>query len=232
LVTVERGRDPREFVMFAFGGAGPVHACDLAEDLGVEEVVVPLHAGLFSAYGLLMGELARTFTSPIMELEPLLRERFRKLESTAAREMRAEGFRDYSLRRYFEGRYEGQSHELVLPFTADSSARRAFDARHRELYGYVLPERMEVVNIWVRAVVRMEAPKIISSKVPATTVESSVRNAWLGRRSELVKVLQRESLRPGAEGKGPCIIEEYDSTLVVNRSWKWEAERRGMRLTR
>jgi N-methylhydantoinase A len=90
MVTVERGRDPREFVMFAFGGAGPVHACDLADDLGVTQVVVPIHAGLFSAYGLLVGELTRTFASPILETAPRLQEKFRELESKAAREMGAE----------------------------------------------------------------------------------------------------------------------------------------------
>jgi N-methylhydantoinase A len=232
MVTIERGRDPREFVMVAFGGAGPVHACDLAEDLEVDDVVVPLHAGLFSAYGLLVGEVTRTFTSPVMERGPRLRDRFHSLESVAAREMRAEGFPDYSVRRYFEGRYSGQSHELVLPYASDSAVRKAFDERHRELYGYALADEMEVVNIRVRASVRRRPTRLSSASAPAAPGSASTRIAWVGQRFEPVGVLKRDSLKPGERGTGPCVIEEYDSTLVVNSSWKWAAEEYGMRLTR
>jgi N-methylhydantoinase A len=232
MVTVERGRDPREFVMFAFGGAGPVHACDLAEDLGVREVVVPRHAGLFSAYGLLVGELTRTFTSSVLETEPRLRDRFRTLESAAARELRAEGFRNYSVLRYFEGRYKGQSHELVLPFVSDSALRRSFDARHRELYGYSLPDKVEVVNIRVRATVRRRTGKVAGSHEPRISAEPMSRDAWVGGKVGQVQILRRESLSSGARGAGPCIVEEYDSTLVVNPSWRWKAEDYGTRLTK
>jgi N-methylhydantoinase A len=232
MVTVERGRDPREFVMFAFGGAGPVHACDLADDLGVDDVVVPTHAGLFSAYGLLVGELTRTFTSSVLETEPHLRGRFRELESRAARELRGEGFRNYSVRRYFEGRYKGQSHELLLPFISDASFRRSFDARHRELYGYSLQDELEVVNIRVRATVRRNTGIAARSREAPILAEPSSRRAWVGGRTSQVQVLRRESLALGTAGKGPCIIEEYDSTLIVNPSWRWKTVEHGTRLTR
>lgn len=232
MVTVERGRDPRDFVMIAFGGAGPVYACDLAEDLGVSQVMVPAHAGLFSAYGLLVGRLTRTFTSPVMETEPSLRGRFRKLEACAAREMLSEGFRRYSVVRSFEGRYKGQSHEISLPFRSDSAVRPDFDARHRELYGYSLPDRMEVVNIRVKAEVRGRNVGILDTHKTSGRPASSTREAWVGGKLQPVRVLQRESLTKGAAGGGPCIIEEYDSTLIVNPSWRWSAEKYGMRLTK
>jgi len=232
VVTVERGRDPRDFVMVAFGGAGPVHACDLAEDLGVKDVVIPAHAGLFSAYGLLVGELTRTFTSPVMETKPDLRHRFREIESAAAEEMRAEGFRGYSFRRYFEARYRGQSHELVLPFRSDLTLRREFDSRHRELYGYSLPDDVEVVSIRLRAAVKRRKHRIASPGAPSLHGGSSTRTAWIGGKSGSVSVFRRESLTSGDRGVGPCILEEYDSTLVVNPSWKWVAEPYGTRLTR
>ena len=231
MVTVERGRDPRDFVMFAFGGAGPMHACDLAEELGVKEVLVPAHAGLFSAYGLLTSELARTFTAPVMETEPALGLRFHELESAAAREMRAEGFREYSFQRYFEGRYLGQSHELDLHYASDSEVRRDFEARHRELYGYTLPDELEVVNIRVRAVVPRSAPGL-GWTGQVRRAKNSTRKAWVGGRPRQVRVLTRESLSTGDRGRGPCIIEEYDSTLIVNPSWKWIVEEHGTRLTR
>jgi N-methylhydantoinase A len=232
MVTVERGRDPRDFAMVAFGGAGPVHACDLAEEMGLDEVLVPPHAGLFSAYGLLAGELTRTFTFPVMETEPRLRGIFERLESEAARELRSEGFRKFVMRRYFEGRYKGQSHELLLPFTSDSGTRKAFNARHMELYGYSLPDQLEVVNIRVGATVRGRPVRTLEARTPSSTSEPSERLAWLGGKHLAVKVYTRETLELGESGAGPCIIEEYDSTLVVNPGWRWSAELYGTRLTR
>jgi len=231
-VTVERGRDPGDFVMVAFGGGGPLQACDLAEEMGIDEVIVPIHAGLFSAYGLLAGELARTFVSPVMETEPPLEGLFRTLEAAAASEIRREGFRRFTLSRFVESRYLGQSHELLLPFVGDHSARADFDRRHKDLYGYSLPDRMEVVNIRVRATIkRLSIAPLISPEALLPSPPSE-RGAWIGGESHSVRVFPRESLAPGDSGRGPCIIEEYDSTLVVNPSWKWTTERYGTRLTR
>lgn len=232
MVTVERGRDPRDFVMVAFGGAGPVQACDLAEEMRIDEVIVPAHAGLFSAYGLLAGELTRSFTSPVMETELRLKERFKSLESAAANEMHLEGFRHFVTSRYFEGRYQGQSHELLLPYTADSETKAAFDAKHKDLYGYSLPDKMEVVNITVRATVRRRPPGFLQSYTALRPAPPSYRRASMRGIHQSTRVLTHESLRPGDGGRGPCIIEEYDSTLVVNPAWKWSAERYGTRLKR
>jgi N-methylhydantoinase A len=231
MVTVERGRDPREFVMVAFGGAGPLQACDLAEELGISKVLVPAHAGLFSAYGLLAGELTRTFTSPVMEAEPLLARRFRILESEAAEAMKSEGFRRFEASRLLEARYLGQSHELLLPFSSDSHTRQDFDARHKQLYGYSLADKMEVVNIRVRATVRRSPPVLNSgqSQAPQPPTE---REAWVGRGTRIIPVFARGSLLEGEGGRGPCIIEDYDSTTVVNPSWRWSAETYGVRLQR
>ena len=232
MVTVDRGRDPRDFVMVAFGGAGPVHACDLAEELGIRQIVVPVHAGLFSAYGLLTGELIRTFTLPVMESEPRLDARFRQLERVAAKEMRSGGFRNFDLGRIFEARYLGQSHELVLPFFKDSTARTAFDARHTELYGYALPDKLEVVNIRVRATVRRRSPRPPRPRNAQSHLPPGLRSASLAGREVKAKVLSRDSLAAGDGGMGPCIIEEYDSTLIVNPTWEWSTEAYGTRMTR
>jgi N-methylhydantoinase A len=218
--------------MVAFGGAGPIHACDLAEELGIRQIVVPIHAGLFSAYGLLTGELTRTFTLPVMESEPRLDARFRQLERVAAKEMRSGGFRSFDLGRIFEARYLGQSHELVLPFFKDSTARTAFDARHKELYGYALPDKLEVVNIRVKATVRRRSPRPPRPRDAPSRSPPGLRSAWLAGREVKAKVLSRNSLATGDGGRGPCIIEEYDSTLIVNPSWKWSTEAYGTRMTR
>ena len=154
IVSVERGRDPRDFAMVSFGGSGPVHACDLADDLGVNEIIVPVHAGMFSAYGLLVASLTRTFVRPVPTAQRSLREPFRELEALASREMNKKGFPEFDVMKYVEARYEGQSHELLLPYRGDDSLRRAFDRRHREVYGYSTNDRLQVVNVKVRAVVR------------------------------------------------------------------------------
>ena len=232
MVTVNRGRDPRDFVMVAFGGAGPVHACDLGEEMGVSDIVVPAHAGLFSAYGLLAAEITRTFASSVMEVEPRLKKRFEELELRASREMRSEGFKAFELRRYFDARYLGQSHELFLPFASDEGKRRSFDERHRGLYGYSLPDKLEVVNIKVRATVQRDAPVQAASPTLPVPAALSHRKVWIGGRFQQVEVLRRESLKLGREGRGPVVIEEYDSTLVINESWKWTVKPYGTRLAR
>jgi N-methylhydantoinase A len=232
MVTVERGHRPEDFTMFAFGGGGPLQACDLAEGMGIREIVVPIHAGLFSAYGLLAGELTRTFSEPVLETEPRLDGRFGRLEAMAARELRREGFRRSEVARFVECRYVGQSHELLLPFAGDESTRRRFDARHAELYGYSLPDKMEVVNLRVRASVRRSSVAALRSESGTRSKGSAERRAWIGDEMVTARVLTREALTPGESGRGPGIIEEYDSTLVVNSGWTWTAETYGTRLTR
>lgn len=230
LVSVERGRDPRDFVLFAFGGAGPVHACDLAEEMGIAEVVTPIHAGLFSAHGLLAGELTRTFTSPVMAADVPLGARFRDLEHASRMQLKSEGFPRFTFRRYVEARYVGQSHELQLPYTTGENLKTSFHARHRALYGYSTSERVEVVSIKVRATAARRVPAYVEEGSRAPSTPPFDRRAWIGGAFRTVKVLTRESLRPGDGGRGPCIIEEYDSTLVVNPSWHWEATDYGTRL--
>lgn len=232
IVSVERGRDPRDFVLFAFGGAGPVHACDLAEDLGIRRIMVPVHAGLFSAYGLLVGDFARTFTAPVMKTDAPLRRDFEELERVVRKEMREDSFMKFATKRYFEARYEGQSHELLLPYGGDSNLRDSFDSAHRTLYGYSSSDRLEVVNIKVRASVPRPAAGKPGHNSVRNRAAKAERVAWIGGREQRVDVFTREGLVEGARGQDPCIIEEYDSTLVVNPSWRWRVEEYGIGLTR
>ncbi len=231
IVSVERGRDPRDFTLFAFGGAGPLHCCDLAEDLGIDDIVVPAHAGLFSAYGLLAGDLERTFTAPFAAGESLERQ-FRALEASAGREMRSGGLNRYVGRRTFEARYRGQSHELSLPYQGTGRVKKAFDSRHRALYGYASRDEVEVVNISLKL-------KVLGRPSPSLSTEPSPRpaarrwsRAWVAGRRMKVEVLTREGLARGASGEGPVIVEEYDSTLLVNPGWRWKVTKSGTRLER
>ena len=232
LVSVERGRDPRDFTLVAFGGAGPAHACDLAEDLGIRDVLVPAHAGLFSAYGLLVGEFTRTFTAPVRARSAGLRSAFLDLEDLAGREMGAEGLGNFAKKRFVEARYQGQSHELLLPYTGESGLRPSLDAAHLALYGYSSGDPMEVVNIKLRATVPRKTTGALKSGLGGRPARPAKRESWVGGRSQTVEVFTREALQPASRGRGPCIIEEYDSTLVVNDSWTWRVGEYGTRLTR
>jgi N-methylhydantoinase A len=145
--------------------------------------------------------------------------------------LRAEGFANFSTERLVEARYERQSHELLVHYHDDSSLRKSFDSLHRSLYGYATRDSLEVVNIKVKATVPRAAGEL---KAPASvgTRNSVEREAWVGRKTRKLKVFSREALATGSEGEGPCVIEEYDSTLVVNPRWKWRAEEYGTRLER
>jgi N-methylhydantoinase A len=136
-VSVERGYDPREFALVAFGGCGGLHGCELAEDLGIQTVIVPEHAGVLSALGMLLADRVRDYTGQAD---------FRALEKAARKDMpRCE------LERYFDMRYTGQSYELTIPEGA------SFHDAHRRMYGYSDESRpTEVVAIRVRAVGRVE----------------------------------------------------------------------------
>ncbi len=232
IVSVERGRDPREFTMVAFGGAGPIHSCDLADEMGIREIIVPVHAGLFSAYGLIVGDLTRSFLAPVMDSPEALKRRFDELEGEAQREMGREGFRRFRTERFIEARYLGQSHELLLPYGGDRGVRRAFDMRHKALYGYSSPDPVQVVNIGVRARVVGPEPAGLRQKLAGRPSRPTRREAWVGGTTKEVDVFTREGMLQGDRGRGPCIIEEYDSTLVVNPSWTWRAEEYGTRLER
>lgn len=230
IVSTERSRDPRKFTLLAFGGAGPLHACDLAENLGIHRIVVPAHAGLFSTYGLLAGEVAREFSAPVMKTNTGLRTEFQALERSVRRTMKSEGFEKFRLERYYEARYTGQSHEILLGYHGDSNVRRLFDARHRLIYGYSTSDALEVVNIRVKAVVRgrrLDAPK---QEVESAS-EPEMRHAWIAGQWRKVDVYTRERTATGTHGRGPCIIEEYDSTAIVNPSWKWRAEAHGVMIS-
>jgi N-methylhydantoinase A len=209
-----------------------MHSCDLADEMGIREIVVPVHAGLFSAYGLIVSDLTRSFSAPVMDSARGLKRRFVELEGEARREMEREGFGRFKTERFAEVRYLGQSHELLLPYTGDEWVRKKFDTQHKALYGYSSSDPVQVVNIVVRARVVGRRPEGLKEKRTGRPTRHTRREAWIGGTIREVDVFTRDGMLQGDSGRGPCIIEEYDSTLVVNPSWAWRAEEYGIRLQR
>ncbi len=233
IVSVERGRDPRDYTMVAFGGAGPIHACDLAEEMSMRRIIVPQNPGLFSAYGLLTVDLARIFSDPVLSKDLELGSHFERLREEARSVLGKEGFSSPTLLEYVDLRYSGQSYEITIPHSASEAMRNAFHVKHKEFYGYAsLEEEIEAVNAKVRAVISIpkaqrtaigeEDPN--TEKVP-NSFES--REAWISGRDHTVPVFLREKLITGNATGGPCIIEGYDSTVIVNARWTWKINQFG-----
>ena len=238
-VSIERGRDPRDFTLVAFGGSGPVHAAGLAEALGIGRILIPPHPGLFSAIGLLTADVQQLYT------RSLLRELgkadlgaaetiFREMEARAVHDLGDEGFAtaDVKLERFADLRYRKQISELMLPLPeralepADRAPlAEAFHHEHEATYGYAMrDERIEIVSLKLRARgARASAPPAwdrASAPTGGGATAGGERLAHFGReRGALAtRVLGREALgdRPLA---GPLVIEEYDSTTVVPPGW-------------
>ncbi|TMI46870.1 hydantoinase/oxoprolinase family protein [Candidatus Bathyarchaeota archaeon] len=223
LVSVERGRDPREYSLVAFGGAGPLHACDLAEELEIKRIIIPMHPGLFSAFGLLTAEVSRTFIQPIIgqsaiNVEPT----FIQLREQARKSLKEEGFTSYQTVEHVDLRYQGQAYEITLPYKKSTNLERLFGREHKNLYGYSSKDAVEAVNARIRAVIPMPKAKLAKKRLksarppnPTGSRKMSLLGSW-----QKVPVYDREKLFPGVCSRGPCIIEEYDSTTVIGKNWK------------
>jgi len=224
LVTIERGRDPREHTLIAFGGAGPLHACDLADQLQIRRIIVPLHPGLFSAFGLLTSELSRTFSQPV--LEPITRNmerHFKHLRMQARRALKPESFTSYKTIEQIDLRYQGQAYEITIPYRRGSNLSRVFGQKHKELYGYSSHHPVEAVNARLRAILPSPKATLAKRKLGKSQPSSvgTSRTVSLSSGRERIPIYSRELLVSGNRGHGPCVIEEYDSTTLIGKGWNW-----------
>ncbi len=227
-VTTYRGRDPRDFTLFAFGGNGPVVAAAIARELQIGRVVIPPAPGVFSAFGLPFSEIEHEFQAsllvPTASLDAAgLRAAFAALEAKALAGMAAEGFAAgrVTLSRAADLRYEGQAYELTVPVPDDLEPRAlelAFAGEHRRTYGHgAEDDPMDLVNIKVTArgdsgrARRYQDEVLAASPRPLPT-----RPAYFGPEHGLLDtpVLTRGDLATGPV-TGPAIVEEYDSTCIV-----------------
>lgn len=233
VVSVERGHDPRRFALVAFGGAGGMHACELARRLEMRTVIVPRHAGVLSALGMLVADVTRDYSSsvlrPTAEVTPAaLDGLFRPLVARAAAELRDEGFaaRHQVIDRLLDVRYVGQSYEITLPYGA--AYREAFDRLHGRLYGYSNPSRpTELVNIRVKATGVTRKPTL-----PRAPLRRAWRpKPWATRRGRFdgrdVKVAfhRWDALGPGASGRGAAVIAGSEATVVVPPGFTFRLDR-------
>jgi len=232
VISVERGYDPRDFSLICYGGAGGLHAADLARALGLPSVVVPQNPGAFSALGILLSDVVRDVSqsallpvpaggrSMITELLAEIDLRFARLQVTTRAELRREGFDANRARPSYrlDLRYQGQSYELSVPFTA--GFRQAFHREHAKAYGYAYPERpLEIVNLGLRMVI--PTPKSRSRAQKSGGMRSAeqaiikTKPVWFDSKPQPTGIYDRELLAAGAVLQGPAVIVEYSATTVV-----------------
>jgi N-methylhydantoinase A len=230
-VSTERGRDVRDFVLVAFGGSGPIHAVELALSLEMKQAVIPPHAGLFSACGLLSADLecrlVQTFYKKSREIDLVgLNTMLEKMETQATNLMASEGYaeREVQIQRSTDLRYVGQSYELTIPvplgpltWNSITDLEQRFEAEHEKSYGHRASEGREYsfVNFRVTGKVRRDRT-VTRLQKKISRPSRKVRTAYFGAKHGLIDVpaLSRDHLA-GTPKKGPLLIDEYDTTTVV-----------------
>jgi len=222
VVSVERGHDPREFALVAFGGAGGLHACDLARALGIPRVIIPALPGALSAYGILASDIARDYSRTVMlkvdAKSPTanLRRQFAALEARARKEFHEEGWKgnlhfDYSA----DLRYRGQGYELNVPY--NSRLISEFHRFHQFRYGYSHVERaVELVTLRLRA--RIKSARVPTKAVTTSLMKQSgpeIRLAWFDGKQITTTIYDRASLIISKKFRGPAVVTEYSATTII-----------------
>ncbi|MEP6569816.1 MAG: hydantoinase/oxoprolinase family protein [Acidobacteriota bacterium] len=224
-ISVERGYDTREFALLPFGGAGGLHAVELAQALRIPQVIVPNSAGALSAIGVLTADVVKdqsrtTMLEIVPGVEKKLEQSFKEMERTASSALRREGF-SLSKQRHERSlalRYKGQSFELNIKQTRASLAK-SFHRAHLERYGYAEEANaVEVVSARVRSTGVVEKLRLkrrsASGNARVARATAGV-NAFLNGKRRLVAVYRRAELPAGARLRTPCIVTEYSSTTLI-----------------
>ena len=235
IVSVERGHDPQEFSLIAFGGAGPVHAVSLAAELAIPEVIVPPAPGAFSALGLVASDLkrdySRTLYADLASIDPMrVCEVFAGMEHAGTEMLKAARVppERRALLRLADVRYRRQAYELTVPI-ADGEITRAtlddlaaaFHARHEQTYGHAnRSEHVQLVNLRLTALGRLP-DLVLAQRADAASVRVRSRDVWFAETGfTRTEVHWRDGLAPDARIAGPAIIEAMDSTTVVPPGWQ------------
>lgn len=235
-ISVERGYDARRFTLLPFGGAGPLHACELAESLQIPRVLVPPVPGVLSALGMLVAAPTKDYSQTVMRTvadwtekdESWLVQEAAPLAARAISEMVAEGYEESSITLSYrlDVRYKGQSHELTVVWTPGNQAVSGlFQAAHQQRYGYRLPagEMIEVVTLRVTAVTPVVPPGIPQESIGLPDASAAVlgqKPVWFRQQPQNATLYNRDKLRPGHQFSGPAIVFQYDTTLVVPPDWE------------
>jgi N-methylhydantoinase A len=232
-ISTMRGHDLRDFMLLAFGGAGPLHAGRIFRDLGMAGVIVPLYPGVFSAIGLLMSDVkhdyVRSKLSPLSEVAPAdVNGMFERMVAQALEELRDDGFAADHIRieRALDMRYAGQGYEIAVPCPVQplqeadlKQLRTTFDQQHQAMFGHMAPqEPVEIVSFRVRGiglVPPVEMPKFKPAGTTLRDARRELRHVRFDGRELDCPVYQRERLDVGLTVAGPAVLDQFDCTTVI-----------------
>ncbi len=254
-VSVKRGRDPRSYALVAFGGAGPLHACYLADWLGMQHVIIPPNPGVTSAYGLLLTDVRVDLVHTDVQREDRLdvdriATEIQDLERRVDARLEDEGLLTQATRlnHFVDMRYAGQAYEIRVPVSIDSAtsdiqthlqqAITKFHASHKDLYGYSYAgkELVELVNVGVTGLGLLKRPHVPQAQPAGRSPEQAQTGqtaVYFSKSTLDTPVYDRAALQAGNELSGPAIIQQYDATTVVEPGWSGRVDQWGtLRLER
>lgn len=227
VISVERGLDPREFALAAFGGAGPLHACALAEELDIAVVLVPRASGVLSALGLAIADVRRDYVTPLLQeisrLDPSEAETaFTVMEGSARDELG-----DPEFRRRADLRYGGQSFELTIAADRIDELASGFHSAHSRRYGYRMDdEAIELVAL--RLIATVPTPALEKAAAERSSgAKAMTRRIWFDGDWVQAHVLARDGMGAGEEVMGPAIVELAESTALIRPGWSGRVDDNG-----
>jgi N-methylhydantoinase A len=233
VVSIERGYDPRQFALVAFGGAGAMHACELAQALRIPKVIVPACPGALSALGILISDVvkdhSRTVLLGVRELPGRKLDRlYKELQQSISSELRKENWKGKVVfERSCDMRYRGQGYELNLAYGPGLLDR--FHAEHKRRYGYSNPEKqVEIVTVRMRGRV-VSTEKLSAVKITEQSTKLHLGSAMVsfGGKKIRTEVLPRQILKVGKLYRGPSIVTEYSATTVVPPGYSFQTDKAG-----
>ena len=239
-ISVQRGHDVKGYVLCCFGGAGGQHACRVADALGIERVSIHPLAGVLSAYGMGLAKLRKICERAVTERFDAKRIQgletdFKELEALACRQVRQQGAVAVSVRRGMHVRYEGSDTAIELDAGTAEDVRRRFERRHRERFGFVMPDKSLVLDgILVEAVGSLYAPHDVppdqaEQAVPrASATSGAAIEMFCAGRMRVARLYRREQLAPNRRIEGPAVLVETTAATVIEPDWcaKVDAGRR------
>jgi N-methylhydantoinase A len=214
-VSIARGYDPRRFTLFAFGGAGPLPACDVAARLNIPRVLVPRHPGVLCALGLLVADVTRDYSRSLLGESDLPASMLDELMAQARADLIREGIDEANMlfTPLLDVRYRGQAYELTIPLTDNVPV--TFYEAHEQAYGHAFYDRpIELVNLRLQAAGIVEKPAF----TPEAVTENDGSSARIGSKNGMT-LYQREQFIPGAQFAGAALIFQLDSTVYVPDGW-------------
>ena len=240
-ISLERGYDPRQFTLVPFGGAGPVHGCELAQELGIPRVLVPARPGILSALGVAIADIVKDYSRTVMlrgaDIDrSRLDEDFHGMEGLARNELQDEGLpaERMTVRRFLDVRYIGQSFELTIDYPSTRSSRsgdglsraigESFYRAHLQRFGYAdRREPVEIVNLRLKLDIEVDKPDLRPEAIGGSdpsAAQAGEAQVVFSQGTMTTPLYLRDGLHPGNEITGPALIVQMDTTTVAPPGWR------------